>query len=239
MEKVVLKATKREVKGKQVSALRRAGKLPAVIYGRRTEPISIALEAHAAGLALGKVGSSSLITLEVDGKEYPALVRERQRDYIRGTLKHVDFLAVSLTEKLRADVRIEIIGTSPAVKDLNAVLVTGLHSIAVECLPADLPDHFVVDISGLAEVGDGIHVRDLQPPERVRVLDDGDEMIAVTTYAKEEAAEEVAPVAEGAVPVEAEGEQPEISVERGKKEAEGTETGAKAAAKTDEKEKKK
>lgn len=223
MEKVVLKATRREITGKQVSALRRAGQLPAVIYGRHTEPISIALDAHGAGLALGRVGSSSLISVEVDGKEYPALVRERQRDFIRGTLKHVDFLAVSLTESLRAEVRIELAGVSPAAKDLNAVLVTGLHSVSVECLPTDLPDRIVVDISGLREVGDGIHVRDLEVSEKVRILDDPDEMVVVATYAKQEVVEAVAQPLEGVVAPEAEAEEPELSVERGKKEDEGTE----------------
>jgi large subunit ribosomal protein L25 len=231
MEKVVLKATKRDVTGKQVSALRRAGKLPAVIYGRRTDPVSITLDAHVAGLALNKVGSSSLITVDVDGKEYPALVRERQRDYIKGTLKHVDFLAVSLTETIRAEVRIEITGLSPAVKDFNAVLVTGLHAISVECLPTDLPDHFDVDISGLAQVGDGIHVGDLQISEKVQILTDPGEMIVVTTYAKEEAVEEVAAPVEGVVAPEGEGGEPELSVERGKKEEEGAEEGAKAEEK--------
>jgi large subunit ribosomal protein L25 len=235
MEKVVLKATKRTVTGKQVSALRRAGKLPAVIYGRHTDPVSISLDAHNAGLVLGRVGSSSLITLEVDGKEYPALVRERQRDYIKGTLRHVDFLAVSLTEKIKAEVRIEVTGVSPAVKDLNAVLVTGLHALSVECLPTDLPDHFVIDISSLAEVGDGIHVRDVQVTDKVRILDDPDEMLVVATYAKEEV-EEVAPVAaEAAVPLEGEGAEPELSVERGKKEEEGAEAeGKKPEAKKPE-----
>lgn len=228
MEKVVLKATKRDVTGKQVSALRRAGKLPAVIYGRRTEPVSITLDAHVAGLALSKVGSSSLITVDVDGKEYPALVRERQRDFIKGTLKHVDFLAVSLTETIRADVRIEITGVSPAVKDLNAVLVTGLHAISVECLPTDLPDHIEVDISSLAQVGDGIHVGDLQVSDKVQILTDPGEMIVVATYAKEEAVEEVAAPVEGVIAPEGEGGEPELSVERGKKEEEGAEEGAKA-----------
>jgi len=233
MEKVVLKATKRDVTGKQVNALRRAGQLPAVIYGRHTAPISITLDAHTAALVLSRVGSSSLITVEVEGKEYPALVRERQRDYIRDTLKHVDFLAVSLTENIRADVRIELTGVSPAVKDLNAVLVTGLHSLSVECLPTDLPDHVVVDISGLALVGDGIHVGDLVVPEKVRVLNDPSEMVVVATYAKEEVVEEVAAPVEGVVAPEAEGAEPELSVERGKKEEEGTEE----AAKTEEKKK--
>ena len=180
-------------------------------------------------MALGKVGTSSLITVELDGKEYPALVRERQRDYLKGTLKHIDFLAVSLTEKIRADVRIEITGSSAAVKDFNAVLVNGLFSLSIECLPTDLPDRIMADISSLAQVGDGIHVRDLQVPENVRVLDNPDEMVVVATYAKEEAVEEVAPVAEGVVPTEGEGAEPELSVERGKKEEEGAEEAAKGA----------
>ena len=236
MEKVVLKATKRDVTGKQVNALRRSGKLPAVIYGRHTEPVNITLETHNASQILSKVGSSSLITLDVDGKEYPALVRERQRDYIKDRLIHVDFLAVSLTEKIRAEVRIELSGISLAVKDSDAVLVTGLHTLSVECLPADLPDHVTVDIGPLAKVGDSIHVRDISLGDKVQILTDGDEMIVNATYAKIEVE---APVAapEGVVVPEAEGAEPELSVERGKKEEE--EAAAAEKEKDKEKEKKK
>ena len=121
MEKVVLEAEKRDVIGKQVKALRRAGKLPAVIYGRHTEPINVSLDAHNASLILGRLTSSSLVTIALDGKEYPTLVRERQRDYIKNRLLHVDFLAVSLTESIRASVSVNFIGVSTAVKDYNAV----------------------------------------------------------------------------------------------------------------------
>ena len=75
MEKVILKATKREVIGKQVGALRRDGKLPAVLYGRHLDPIALTLDAHDATLALSHVTSSSLVTISLDGKEYPSLVR--------------------------------------------------------------------------------------------------------------------------------------------------------------------
>src|SRR5512138_2294692 len=218
MDKVVLKATKRDVIGKQVNALRRSGKLPAVIYGRHTEPVNITLDAHDASLILSKVGSSSLISIDVDGKEFPALVRERQRDYIKDRLLHVDFLAVSLTEKLRAEVRIELTGVSQAVKDSDAVLVTGLHTLTVECLPADLPELLLVDISPLVKVGDSIHVRDISLGDKVQILDDPDEMIVNATYAKIEV--EAAPVAEAVVAPEAEAGEPELSVERGKKEEE-------------------
>jgi large subunit ribosomal protein L25 len=214
MEKVVLKAVKRDIVGKQVSVLRRSGKLPAVLYGRRVDPISITLEAHTAGLVLSKLGSSSLVTIELEGKEYPALVREKQRDYIKGFLTHVDFLAVSLTEKIRASVRIELTGVSIAVKDLNAVLVHGLDSLEVECLPTELPAKVTVDITPLEQIGNGIYVRDISLSEKIRVLDNPDQMVVVATLAKEEVIEE-APVAEAVVEEAAE---PELSVERGKKE---------------------
>ena len=219
MKKVVLKAEKRGITGKQVSSLRRSGKLPAVIYGRRVEPVPIVLDAHSAGLTLAKLTSSSLVTIELEGKEYPALVREKQRDYIKGFLTHVDFLAVSLTEKIRASVRIDISGVSPAVKDLNAVLVHGLDSLEVECLPTELPGRITVDISNINQVGDGIYVRDISLSENIRVLDNLDQMIVVATFAKEEVIEE-APAPEAVVE---EAVEPELSVERGKKEEEVTE----------------
>lgn len=219
MQKVVLKAEKRDVTGKQVGALRRTGKLPAVIYGRHVEPMAIVLDAHSAGLALAKLTSSSLVMIDLGGREYPSLVREKQRDFIKGNLTHVDFLAVDLTEKIRANVRVELTGLSAAVKDFNAVLVHGLESIEVECLPTELPERVTVDISALAQIGNGIYVRDVTLPGNIRVLSDSDEMIAVATAPKVEAVE-VAPVPEV---VAAEPVEPELSVERGKKEEEDSE----------------
>jgi large subunit ribosomal protein L25 len=216
MEQVVLKASKRDVIGKQVKAMRREGKLPAVIYGRRTEPIAISLDAHSASLALGRLTSSSLVTIELDGKQYPALVREKQRDYIKNRLLHVDFLAVSLDEKITASVRLNFIGASVAVKDYDAVLVHNLDSLQVECLPGDLPEQIDVDISVLDRPGESIRVKDLQVSDKVTVLDDPETTVAVATFARVEEEVEAVPGAEVA---EAEGE-PELAVERGKKEEE-------------------
>ena len=220
MEKVVLQASKRDVIGKQVKALRREGKLPAVIYGRHTEPININLDAHSASLALGKLTSSSLVTINVDGTEYPALVREKQRDYIKNRLLHVDFLAVSLTEKIRTSVSIYFVGVSAAVKDYNAVLVHNLEQLEVECIPTDLPERIELDISVLARPGDGIRVREVKVGDNVRILNDPDTMVAVATFAKVEEEGAAVPGAEGVTPTAGE---PELSVERGKKEDEGEE----------------
>lgn len=216
MEKVVLKATKRDVIGKQVKAVRREGKLPAVIYGRHLKPVAIVLDAHVAGLTLAKVSASSLVTLDVDGKEYPVLVRERQRDYIKGVLTHIDFLAVDMNEKLRTSVGLAFVGVSGAVKDYNGILVHNLERLEVECLPGDLPARINVDIAMLKQIGDIIRVRDLTISDKVRILADEDETIAVITITKEETA---TPGAAGAEDAE-EAASPELSVDRGKKEDE-------------------
>src|ERR1051325_10727788 len=196
MEKVVLEATKRDVVGKQVKALRREGKLPAVIYGRHTEPVSINLDSHSASMTLAKLTSSSLVTIKVDGTEHLALVREKQRDYIKNRLLHVDFLAVSLTEKLRTEVAIHFIGVSPAVKDFNAVMVHNLEEVEVECLPDDLPERIDVDISMLNRPGEGIRLRDVHVSDKVRLLGDPDTMVAVATFAKVEEETAAVPGAE-------------------------------------------
>jgi large subunit ribosomal protein L25 len=219
MDKVVLKASKRDVKGKQVKAIRRAGQLPAVIYGRHVEPISISLEAHTAGIVLAKLTSSSLVTIDVDGTEYAAIVREKQRNFIKGNLTHVDFLALDLTEKIRTKVRLTFTGVSTAVKDYAAVLVHRMDAVEVECLPADLPERIVVDISPLREIGNNIHVRDFTVPVNVVILDDPDDIAIIATAVKEEAADVAAADAVTAAAAAA-AAAPALSVERGKKEEE-------------------
>jgi large subunit ribosomal protein L25 len=201
MEKVVLKATKREVLGRKVGALRRAGKLPAVLYGHGIESTPVTLEAHEAALKLSHVTSSSLMMIDLDGKEYPALVREKQRDYLKNRLLHVDFQVISMTEKVTTKVGIELTGTAPAVKEFSAVIVTVLNELEVECMPQDLPARVVIDISVLTEVGAGIHVRDVVISDKVKILDDPAEMIVVASATREEkVVVEEAPAEEEAAP---------------------------------------
>lgn len=213
MEKVVISATPRTVTGKKVGTLRRAGKLPGVIYGHHVEPIAIVMDTREATRVLSTVTGSSLVTIDLEGKEYPTLVREKQRDFVKNMLIHVDFLAVSLTEKIRAAVGTEIVGLAPAVKDFNANIVHTLTMLEVECLPQDLPERFVVDVSKLANIGDAIYVRDIVVADNVQILTHGDEIVVVATATKEEAAPEAAEAVEG------EAAEPEV-IERGKKEEE-------------------
>jgi len=212
MEKIVINATKRTVKGKQVGTLRRSGKLPGVIYGHKVDPIAITMDAKESTHILNNATSSSIIQINLEGVEYSTLVREKQKDYLRNTFIHVDFQAVSQTEKIRADVGIEFINLSPAVKDFMAVIVEGMTQIEVEALPKDLPERFTVDLSGLKQIGDAIYVKDLQVPANVHVLDSAEEMVVM---ASAPALEEVEPVAA----VEAVEAEPEV-IEKGKKEEE-------------------
>jgi large subunit ribosomal protein L25 len=214
MEEIVLQAKKRDVIGKQVKALRRQGGLPAILYGS-IDPQPITLEAHAAERVLQSVTSSHLITVEVEGSPHAVLVRERQRDPLTGHLFHVDFQVVSLTERLRASVMLDLVGDAPAIKEQSGVLVTGLESLDVECLPQDLPERITVDLTSLVEVGDAIYVRDLPLPEAITVWNDLDDMVILVTAPEAEVLEEE----EEEEAIEALEEEPEV-IERGKREEE-------------------
>jgi len=205
MDKVVLKATRRSVTGKQVKALRRQGLLPAVMYGHTFAPIAISLDAHSTSLILASLSSSTLVNIDLDGQVQAALVREKQRDPVKRNLVHVDFLVVSLTEKLRTNVSLHFEGVAPAVKDFNGVVVTSVTEVEVEALPQDLPERIAVDISGLEKIGDALHVRDLKVSAAVVILEDPEEVVVVISVLKEEAEEETVVV------------EPEV-IERGKKE---------------------
>jgi len=209
MEEVVLKAKHRSVIGKQVRALRRAGILPAVLYGRKFESIPVTLDMREANRVLPRVTSSQLVTIDLDGEKHRTLVREKQRHPVLGSLIHVDFNVVSMTEKLHANISIHLFGESSAVKDLNAILVAGLEEIEVECLPQYLIDRIEVDLSALENIGASIHVRDIKLSEHIEILTDPDEIIVVATAPQ---AEEVEPELEVAA-------EPEV-LERGKKEEE-------------------
>lgn len=172
MEKYVLEAKKREVIGKQVKALRREGLLPAVIYGSDIEPMPLTLNTNEVRQILGVVGANTLITIKIGKKEHLALVRDLQREVITRNLLHIDFQAVSMEETISTTVPVVVVGEAPAVKELNALLVTSLEFLQIEAKAKDLPDTIQVDISELIEIGDNIRVRDLVISGDVNVLDD-------------------------------------------------------------------
>jgi len=208
MEQLVINAEKRTTTGKKVRALRREGKLPGVIYGHKFEPTAVLMDQKETTKTLNHATSSSIVIIKLEGKDIAALIRDKQRDFIKNTYLHIDFQAVSLTEVIRTTVNIEFSGIAPAVKDFEGIVVEGLTAIEVEALPSDLPERFIVDISVLKEIGDSILVKDIVVSEKVTVLTPLEEMLILVT----------APAAEEEVVTE-EGEEPEV-IEKGKKEEE-------------------
>ena len=190
MAGTTLDAKRRDATGKRVKAIRREGRLPAVLYGLGIEPIAIELETHEASQVLARSSGSTLIDLNLEDENHSVLVREIQRDVIRRDLLHVDFLKVAMDETIRAEVPIELVGEAPAVKE-GGVLVTGIASVEVEALPADLQDRISVDLEPLAEIDDSILAGDLYLGDKVSLVTDPDELVARVIYQVEEIIEEV------------------------------------------------
>lgn len=212
MEKIVLEAQKRTETGKRVKALRKDGKLPAVIYGRDLNSTPLTLEKRETVHIISKVSGSTLLTIKLDNEEHAVLLRDIQRDFLKNDVLHIDFLAVSLKEKLRTQVSITLVGDAPVLEDFDALVVSGLDQIEVECLPQDLPETIEVDLSNLSEIGAAIYVKDIVIPANVEVITSPEELIAVISAVKEEVeeSEEEELVAEGE-----ELEEPEV-IDRGK-----------------------
>ena len=209
MEKVVIKATKRDVIGKKVSQLRREGKMPGVVYGHHIEPIAIVMDAREVTRAMIGLTPSSIVTIDIDGEDHAALIRERQRDFLRNKFIHIDFQAVSRTEKIRARIETVLEGVAPAVKNYNGIVLHEKEYIEVEALPEHLPERFIVDISNLNRIGDMIRISDLSIADDVTVFDDVNDVIVSISGVKEETEEEETTSAD----------EPEV-VEKGKKEEE-------------------
>jgi large subunit ribosomal protein L25 len=194
VETIELALEKRTLKGKQVNRLRRQGLVPGVVYGHHFEPVAVQMPAKTLHQVLSRAGFSHLVDLRLPEWPKPekALVREVQRDPITNEVLHVDFFRVSLTERIRAEIPITFVGESPLRDSANAVLLYGVDSIEVECLPVDLPEAVEVDLAELREIGQAVYVRDLKLSDKVEVLTHPDELVVKVEPAEvpEEVAEE-------------------------------------------------
>jgi large subunit ribosomal protein L25 len=209
MEGLTLTATSRDVFGKKTRFLRRQGITPTHLFGHNLK--SLSLECHTTELAnvLSQVGTTTLLNLKIDGEKRPrkVLVREIQKDVFGRELLHVDFYQVKLTEKIKADIPITLIGEAPALKLKGRFLMHTLDSLNVECLPDKLPPEIRVDLSSLEEVEQAIHVKDLKLDQDITVANDPDQLIVkvsekVVAEIEEEVIEEEAEIEEAEAPSE-------------------------------------
>jgi large subunit ribosomal protein L25 len=204
MSKVVLQAKNRQSAGSAESRrIRRNGRIPAVLYGRKGKAVSIDLEAGEFIKSTKGISESTIVKIEVEGKSYEAFVKDTQRNIIDGNILHIDFYEVESGVVLRAKVPLILQGNPVGVRE-GGMLENPLHEIEVECLPKDLPERIEIDISGL-KANQSLHVRDIPLAGGVRLLSNPDQVVALVKFAKAEAAaaaptEAAAPAAAAAAP---------------------------------------
>lgn len=169
-----LTASARAETGKGVARrLRAAGQVPAVIYGHNRQPQSLALNARDLERLLERISAANtVVEVTLDGQSARTLIREIQRHPFKRHVLHVDFQELVAGEKVTVQVPVVIVGTAPGVRE-GGVMDQVLYSIAVECDPANMPNHIDVDVSEVT-LGVSLHVRDLQLPPGITVLDDPD-----------------------------------------------------------------
>jgi large subunit ribosomal protein L25 len=198
-----LSASRRTVTGKHVHALRREGLIPAVLYGHNVEPVALSIDGRRLQKVWHRAGRSHLVDLLLDGgRPRKVLIRELQVNPRTAKFQHVDLFAVNLREKLTVEVPVIPVGEAPAVSEQKiGVLQQIMATVKVECLPGDIPAQLTVDISGLNNIDDGVHLRELPLPEGVTLAHglDPDELVikvAPIRIAEVEEEEETAEVAE-------------------------------------------
>jgi len=203
MEKVVLQAEPRQTGRHSNRDIRNAAGVPGVVYGQHADAQAISLNRKALGIALHKASGG---VIEVELANQPTLnvlVREVQRHPTKHNILHIDFLAVSMTEKVKLHVPVVHQGRAPVMTNLDMVLVRGLDNVEIECLPGDIPEHLVADLSTLLTVDDEILVKELKVPAGVKVLTEGDHVVYAVTLSRAGVVEE-AVEAETASPDEVE-----------------------------------
>lgn len=154
-----------------------AQELAAVLYGRDQETISLKLNYNEFEKLFAVAGESNLISLDLNGQAFPVLVKAVQKHVVKDTFLHIDFYKVNMKEKVKADVPLKFTGVSKAVNELGAVFITNIDELSVECLPSDLVDHIMIDISSLEEPGDVIRVEDVKLPEGLHLFHEAYEII--------------------------------------------------------------
>ena len=205
MGQIELTCKTREVLGKKVAALRRQGITPVHLFGHGVDSQTLECDSVQLRRVLAQSGSTRLIDLKIDKtKPKKVLVREVQRNPIRGDLLHVDFYQVRMEEKIRLEIPIVLVGEAPALKQKGNVLAHELTSLNIECLPDAIPNKIEVDLSILVKEGDAIHVSDIKVASGITIVDHPEQLVARVSVprVKEEVKAEV-PAEEAAATAEA------------------------------------
>jgi len=159
MEKLTLVATSRDTETK-LSTIRADKKVPAVVYGHKITAQAITVGASDLLKIFRKSGKTHIIELNLDGKKQDVLIHDTQRAPVSGDFIHIDFFAVSATEKIHVQIPVHLVGLSPAALQ-GGLIEQNMHIVEVKCLPKNLVDAFEADLSKLENLGDSLHIKDL------------------------------------------------------------------------------
>jgi large subunit ribosomal protein L25 len=200
-----LETTERVKTGKEAaSKMRHSGYIPAILYGHKgTKNLSVKASDFEA--LFEEIGEHSIITLKIaDKQKAEVIVKDFQLDPVKRSIIHIDFFEIEMGKALRTAIPVKVEGVSSGVKK-GGILETFIRDIEIECLPKDIPDHISVDVTNM-EIGDSIHVKDLQIAENLRVISNPEQVVLIvghpTKVAAPAPAPEVVPV-EGEAPAEA------------------------------------
>lgn len=232
---ITLKVEKRDLKT-DVAALRKAGKIPAVFYGKKEASTPISIASVDFVKAYKAAGESTVVILQGEGIEVESLIHDLDLHPVTGKPVHADFYVFEKGKKIKVDVPLEFVGVAPAIKELGGSLIKVLYDIEIEALPKDLPHKIEVDISSLVDFKSTIKAGDLKLPAGVVLAINPDDVIASAAEPKAEEEEVTAPVDLDAIEVEKKGKEAKEGAE-GAEAADGK--AAPADAKADKKEAKK
>lgn len=192
MDSQSIKLSPRTVTGKKVKALRRQGIIPVHFYGADVASSAFQVEAQVLRQVLPRVGTN--IPLSVDADQLKGdnicFVREVQRHPVTEEILHVDFLRVDVSQAIRAEVPIAVIGTAPAVRNLGGTLLRPLQTILIESLPMNVPSSLSIDVSDLDDFEKAVYVRDISVDSNVTVVTDQEELLARVSPPRIEIVEE-------------------------------------------------
>lgn len=204
---LTLRAEKRNIFGKQLKPARSAGKLPVVVYGRKTKSSPWFVQVQEFKKVFEQAGESAIISLATATGNENVLIHDVFWHPVTNEPIHADFYMVEKDVALKVKVPLEFTGVAPAIKELGGTLVKVSHELEIEALPQDLPPVITVDISSLATLTSQILIRDLTLPKAVKIVNRPDEVVASITLAEEEPVEPVAPVDLSAIEVEKRGKE--------------------------------
>ncbi len=227
MAEMLLKGQIRTGLGKQAAKkLRRQRLIPGVVYGGATGPVPVAINPLDLAKALGTgAGENVLITLSLvgdGGRSTTVILKELQRDPVKGEPLHADFLEISMQRKIRVQIPLQFVGEATGVKNKGGFLEQHLREVTVECLPGAIPGPIQVDVSHL-DLGNAIHVRDLTMAGNVRLLEDAAKPLVSVLAPRAVVEEEAAVVEEKPAEPEVVGKKEAKEVKEGKEEGGKTE----------------